>query len=160
MQRKLISAILIMTACLCCAFAKTAKVPPSAQLTEQDVISFADEFAAISEDLRGYNYVDEQMNMDDVAKVIGEEEMERVLAAHGISGPERLRKVDMIVLCYAKIKIERELADAPFFMRSAIRKKIKKEFDANINPDDENLVRLHADYLDEKLSPLFEEEEF
>ena len=161
MQGKMMATIMAMAAALTwAAFAKGAKVPPSAHVTEQDVIAFADEFGAISEELQGYPYIEEDMNIDDMAKVIGEEEMERVLEKHGITGPNRRKKVNMITLCYAKAKIEKELADAPLFLRSSIRRKIKKEFDENINPDDENTVRLHADYLNEKLDAIFSEEEF
>ena len=160
MQRKMIVAVMAMTtATIGFAFAKNSKVTPSASVTDQDVIVFADEFVSISEELKGYNYVEDDMSMEDIARVIGVDEMERVLEKHGITGPNRMKKVNMIMLCYAKYKIEKELADSPMFLRSSIRRKIKKEFDANINPADEKTVRLHAEYLDEKLEPFFEEEE-
>lgn len=137
---------------------KSSQIPPSAHITERDVIAFAENFPAISEELHSYNYIDENMSLDDIARVIGEDEMERVLQKYGISAPERVKKINMMTLCYAKLKVEKELSDAPFFLRSSLRKRLQKEFSGNINPDDEQVVKNNFSYIDERLSAFFNEE--
>ena len=164
MQRKLIirffvSGIffLICTNCLPAKSKKATQVPPTASVTDKDVIAFADNFEAINEELFSYNNVDDEMNLEDVEKVIGEKEMNKVFGKYGITLPSPRRKIDMIMICYSKLKLEKELANEPAFLQSSIRKMIEKEFEANINPDDEEVVKRNFDYIDEKLAPLFEE---
>ena len=165
MQRKLIIRLFVagifFLICVNCLTAKSKtakKVPPTASVTDKDVIAFADNFEAINEELFSYNNVDEEMNLEDVEKVIGEKEMNKVFGKYGITLPSPRRKMDMIMICYSKLKLEKELANEPAFLQSSIRKMIEKEFEANINPDDEEVVKRNFDYIDEKLAPLFEEE--
>ncbi len=144
------------------AFAKDKKscmVPPSAQITEKDVMAFADNFSAISESLRSYGCTDDDMSLDDMVNVIGKEEVEKILEKNGISAPDQVRKINMIILCYSKAKLEKEIADAPFFLRFPMVRKIRKEFDLNINPDDEMLVKRNFDYFDGKISDIFDDGE-
>ena len=164
MQRKLIFRFfvagiifLICTNSLAAKSQKVKQVPPTASVTDKDVIAFADNFEAINEELFSYNNVDEEMNLEDVEKVIGEKEMNKVLGKYGITAPYPRKKIDMIMICYSKLKIKKELANEPAFLQSSIRKMLEKEFAANINPDDEEVVKRNFDYIDEKLAPLFEE---
>ena len=156
---KLITTFLLILACGNLLFAKTKEkaIPPATNLTDQDVIAYADNFLAINEELSSYNNIDKEMNLEDVEKVIGEKEMTKVLKKYGISNPSPRKKVDMIMICYSKFKVEKELANEPAFLQSAIKKKLEKEFEANINPDDEEVVKRNFEYIDEKLTPLFEE---
>lgn len=162
MQRKMIlvaAALALSMAAAAALSAKKAKaVPPSAHISDDDVIAFADNFAAISDELKSYSGVREDMSLEDAEKVIGKDEMESLLARHGISAPERRKKLDMMVLCYSKLLIEEKLKDEPAFMASSIRKQVEKEFRNRINPDDEQVVSRHGDYLEKKLSAYFEEE--
>lgn len=161
MQRKMIKMIVTLAAVIVLATGtvnakqKTKNVPPSAGITDADVVNIADKLPAITEELNSYNGIDEDMGFDEIEEIIGKAEMKKVLNKHGITGPDPKKKLDMVILCYAKFKLEKELEDAPFFLRSGIRKKLEKEFNANINPDDEVVVRRHADYLDEKLCDFF-----
>jgi len=158
MQRKIIVsliAVLVLATGTVNAKQKTKNVPPSAGITDADVVNIADKLPAIMEELNSYNGIDEDMGFDEIEEIIGKAEMKKVLNKHGITGPDPKKKLDMVILCYAKFKLEKELEDAPFFLRSGIRKKLEKEFNANINPNDEVVVRRHADYLDEKLCDFF-----
>ena len=164
MQRKIIvtlMAVLVLATGTVNAKQKTKVIPPSAGVTDADVVTLADKLPAITEELESYNGVEEDMGFDEIEEIIGKTEMKKVLNKYGITGTDPKKKLDMIIMCYSKVKIEKELVDAPFFLRSSIRKKIEKEFNAYINPDDEAVVRRHADYLDEKLSDFlgFDEEE-
>lgn len=158
MQRKIIVtliAVLVLATGTVNAKQKTKNVPPSAGITDADVVNIADKLPAITEELNSYNGIDEDMGFDEIEEIIGKTEMKKVLNKHGITGSDPKKKLDMVILCYAKFKLEKELEDAPFFLRSGIRKKLEKEFNANINPNDEVVVRRHADYLDEKLCDFF-----
>ena len=161
MQRKMIKMIVTFTAVLMLgavnahAKQKTKTVPASAGVTDADVVALADNLPAITEELNSYNGIEEDMGFDEIEEIIGKAEMRKVLNKHGITGSDPNKKVNMIILCYAKFKVEKELEDAPFFLRSGIRKKLENEFNANINPDDEKVVRRHSAYLDEKLCDFF-----
>ena len=158
MQRKIIVtliAVLVLATGTVNAKQKTKNVPPSAGITDADVVKIADKLPAITEKLNSYNGIDEDMGFDEIEEIIGKAEMKKVLNKHGITGSDPKKKLDMVILCYAKFKLEKELEDAPFFLRSGIRKKLEKEFNANINPNDEVVVRRHVDYLDEKLCDFF-----
>ena len=158
MQRKIIVtliAVLVLATGTVNAKQKTKNVPPSAGITDAEVVNIADKLPAITEELNSYNGIDEDMGFDEIEEIIGKAEMKKVLNKHGITGSDPKKKLDMVILCYAKFKLEKELEDAPFFLRSGIRKKLEKEFNANINPNDEVVVRRHADYLDEKLCDFF-----
>lgn len=158
MQRKIIVtliAVLVLATGTVNAKQKTKNVPPPARITDADVVNIADKLPAITEELNSYNGIDEDMGFDEIEEIIGKAEMKKVLNKHGITGSDPKKKLDMVILCYAKFKLEKELEDAPFFLRSGIRKKLEKEFNANINPNDEVVVRRHADYLDEKLCDFF-----
>ena len=164
MQRKLIIRFFVSGIIfLICTYSFAAKsknakqIPPTANVTDKDVIAFADNFEAINEELYSYNNIDDEMNLEDVEKVIGEKEMNKVLGKYGITTPSPRKKIDMIMICFSKLKVEKELANEPVFLQSAIRKKLEKEFAENINPDDEEVVKRNFDYIDEKLAPLFEE---
>ena len=164
MQRKMIvtlMAVLVLATGTVHAKKKEKTVPASVGIISKDVVTMADKLPEITEELNSYNGIEEDMGFDEIEEIVGKAEMQKVLNKYGITGSEPKKKLDIIILCYAKFKVEKELADAPFFMRSAIRKKIQNEFDANINPEDEKVVRRHADYLDEKLGDFlgFDEED-
>ncbi|MBO4858876.1 MAG: hypothetical protein J5527_10225 [Treponema sp.] len=158
MQRKIIMTltVFIMTVGILSA-KKSPKntsnitVPTSANITDEDVLLFAEKFPDIMADFKA---AEENNNSDEEAI------RNDILEKNGFPEPYGFEKFTMIMLCFSKMKIEKELADAPFFLQSGIVKMIKKEFDANINPEDEKVVRAHGDYLEEKLGKYFESDDF
>ena len=158
MQRKIIMTltVFIMTVGILSA-KKSPKntsnitVPASANITDEDVILFAEKFSDIMADFKA---AEENNNSDEEAI------RNIILEKNGFSKPDGFEKFTMIMLCFSKMKIEKELADAPFFLQYGIVKMIQKEFDANINPEDEKVVRAHGDYLEERLGKYFESEDF
>lgn len=159
MKRNLFVAVFIF--CIITAFAKTktAKVPPTTNISDSDVISFANNFEKLMHAFDSYEDVTEEMDSQQLEALIGKDEMNRVYESYGISGPDSSDKVDMMILCYSKIKLEKEMKNAPFFLQGTIGKKIKKLFDEKINPDDETVVSRHMDLLNEKIGDLLEEED-
>ena len=126
-------------------------VPASANITDEDVLLFAEKFPDIMTDFKA---AEENNNSDEEAI------RNDILEKNGFPESDGFEKFTMIMLCFSKMKIEKELADAPIFLQSGIVKMIQKEFDSNINPEDEKVVRAHGDYLEERLGKYFESDDF
>ena len=160
MQRKIILTLAIFVMSVGIANAKASgkktsqkntpntTVPASANITDDDVMLFAEKLPDI---LADFETAGEIQNSDEEAI------RNEILAKNGFPQPDGFEKFTMIMLCFSKIKIEKELAEAPVFLQPSIVKMIKREFDNNINPDDESVVRAHSDYLEEKLGFIFED---
>ncbi|MBO4320394.1 MAG: hypothetical protein J5857_07985, partial [Treponema sp.] len=87
MQRKIIVtliAVLVLATGTVNAKQKTKNVPPSAGITDADVVNLADKLPAIMEELNSYNGIDEDMGFDEIEEIIGKAEMKKVLNKHGI----------------------------------------------------------------------------
>ena len=158
MQRKIILALVVFFLAVGILSAKKSPkktsniaVPASVNITDDDVMLFAEKFPDIMVDFKA---AEENNNSDE------ETIRNIILEKNGFSQPDGFEKFTMIMLCFSKMKIEKELANAPIFLHSGIVKMIQKEFDANINPEDEKVVRAHGDYLEEKLGKYFESDDF
>ena len=155
MKKSILSAALILIL-LVPAFAKQKKIPPSVNLTDADVIAFAEHCVDIMDDIEDAGV--EEVN-DECTKA-EKEAVEKILEKYGISGPNRYDKLESIILSYSKCKLEKEMKDSSWFLQLTMAKKIKKLFDEKINPDDEAVVAKHLKLLDEKFGPILEEGDY
>ena len=148
MQRKIIlvclAAFVLMNVSV---FAKQ-----SANVTDSDVKLFAREFPSIMDEIEALGIDDEDETQYEDTKLLRE-----ILVNHGFEEENCVEKFNMILLCMSKIKIEKEMNDMPFFLKSMYQKKIKKELDKEINFEDEKVVRRNEVYLEKKLKDFFEE---
>lgn len=126
----------------------------SANVTDSDVKLFAQEFPSIMDEIEALDEYDEDETQYEDTKLLRE-----ILVKHGFEEKDCVEKFNMILLCMSKMKIEKEMNNMPFFLKSMYKKKIKKELDKEINFDDEKVVRRNEKYLEEKLGSFFEEEE-
>ena len=148
MQRKIIlvclAAFVLMNVSV---FAKQ-----SANVTDSDVKLFAREFPSIMDEIEALGIDDEDETQYEDTKLLRE-----ILVNHGFEEENCVEKFNMILLCMSKMKIEKEMNDMPFFLKSMYQKKIKKELDKEINFEDEKVVRRNEVYLEKKLKDFFEE---
>ena len=174
----LIFIVLFLSATLFAKSKSPEPIPPSANVTDADVIAFANHFGEIMEQMKAYSdghgdndndYDEDEFDekdfdeqdfnssfdqMDDEQKAM----FENLLEEKGITGPNRCEKMGMILLCFSKMKMEQELKEAPKLFQHFIIKKIKKIFDENINPDDEAVVYRHRELLEDKIGSILDEE--
>ena len=149
MQRKIIlvclAAFVLMNVSV---FAKQ-----SANVTDSDIKLFAREFPSIMDEIEALGEYDEDTMQYEDTKLLRE-----ILVKHGFEEKDGVEKFNMILLCMSKMKIEKEINNMPFFLKSMYRKQLKKELDKEINPDDEKVVRRNEAYLEQKLGNFFKEE--
>ena len=126
----------------------------SANITDSDVKLFAQELPSIMDDIEALGIDDEDETQYEDTKLLRE-----ILVKHGFEEEGCVEKFNMILLCMSKMKIEKEMDTMPFFLRGMYQKKIKKELDKEINPEDEKVVRRNEAYLEEQLGSFFYEEE-
>ena len=157
MQRKIVllfvAAFVLLNVNVFAKSKKTVATPPSANVTDSDVKLFAQEFPSIIAELDSYGEYDEETTQYEDTLLLRE-----ILVRHGFDENDGVEKFNMIMLCMSKIKIEKEIDNMPFLLRSMYEKQIRKELDQEINPEDEKVVRRNETYLEEKLSSFFEEE--
>ena len=149
MQRKIIlvclAAFVLMNVSV---FAK-----PSVNVTDSDVKLFAREFPSIMDEIEALGEYDEDTTQYEDTKLLRE-----ILVKHGFEEKDCVEKFNMILLCMSKMKIEKEINNMPFFLKSMYRKQLKKELDKEINLEDEKVVRRNEAYLEQKLGNFFKEE--
>jgi flagellar biosynthesis/type III secretory pathway protein FliH len=164
MENRMIKKIIIyVTLCFLLLNNIWAQEQPRKILTEQDVINLAENYEKISEELDKINF---KLNVDDFSSFPSVDEamstikdvnaLNKILNKYGISDPEPVRKVVVIVYALVIEIFSREAADNPEFamlmqMMSTQKGDPLSKVRKSVNPADLALVQKHYDKYKEYL---------